>query len=60
MIDITEEKYQGSIPKECKFRTVDEHAKNIRFCWGIVLALETGMPVTCDDCEHRIKESSDE
>jgi hypothetical protein len=52
---ISPEEYEKNIPKNCCFQTVEEHAKYLLFCWGLLHKLREGKKINkiCDGaCEH--------
>lgn len=54
MIEVTEELYAASIPKECSHRTLQEHMDNLMLCWGLTASIEQGKKMNCSDCSENL------
>lgn len=48
---ITEAQYAAAIPACCEYQTFEEHRDGLMLCWGLVSAIERGLPMNCDRCE---------
>ena len=53
MIEVTEELYAASIPKECSHRTIQEHL-DMMLCWGLTASIEQGKKMNCSECSENL------
>lgn len=47
---ISKEVYEQNIPSCCSYKTWEEHAESMMFCWGLVDAINKNQLMDCSDC----------
>lgn len=49
-ISVAIDAYQAAIPECCTLRTIDEHANELMFCWGLLSAMDEQREMNCTGC----------